>query len=211
MAKRQVLMPTGCHSLGAVELTAESSTMFTNRDSDRQRSGWHNVLLNLPPRTWIKSHFWHQCRRRSGGGRTMLLVWSRQLGPQQRVKSAGTHQLSEAVKSHVLKRETLYTWWSLVVSFYCRDRSTSTETGAAVPGTPKLLRLFHDLLLLSETPNNHPEYRAPGPRFNIKMSSYQYRKFHCGDKTVVRSFYLHNGISYTGKIASFYWISPLDF
>ena len=49
--------------------------------------------------------------------------------------------------------------------------------------------------------------RAPGPRFNIKMPSYQYRKSHCGDKTVVRSSYLHNGISYTGKITSLYWIS----
>ena len=41
------------------------------------------------------------------------------------------------------------------------------------------------------------------------MPSYQYRKSHYGDKTVVRSSYLHNGISYTGKMASFYWISPL--
>ena len=49
----------------------------------------------------------------------------------------------------------------------------------------------------------------PGPWFNIKMSSYQYRKSHCGDKTVVRSSYLHNGISYTGKMTSLYWISPL--
>ena len=49
---------------------------------------------------------------------------------------------------------------------------------------------------------------ASGPRFNIKMSSYQHRKSHCGDKTVVRSSYLHNGISYTGKITSLYWISP---
>ena len=47
------------------------------------------------------------------------------------------------------------------------------------------------------------------PWFNIQMSSYQYRKSHCGDKTVVRSSYLHNGISYTGKIISFYWIDPL--
>ena len=42
-----------------------------------------------------------------------------------------------------------------------------------------------------------------------KMSSYQYRKSHCGDKTLVRSSYLHNGISYTGKMASLYWFSPL--
>ena len=43
-----------------------------------------------------------------------------------------------------------------------------------------------------------------------KMSSYQYRKSHCGDKMVVRSSYIHNGISYTGKMASLYWFSPLD-
>ena len=48
-----------------------------------------------------------------------------------------------------------------------------------------------------------------GPRFNIKILSYQYRKSHCGDKTVVRSSYLHNGISYTGKMTSFYWIRAL--
>ena len=50
---------------------------------------------------------------------------------------------------------------------------------------------------------------GPGPRFNIKMSSYQYRKSHCGDKTVVRSSYLHNGISYTGNMSSLYWIGTL--
>ena len=45
-----------------------------------------------------------------------------------------------------------------------------------------------------------------GPWFNIKMSSYQYRKSHCGDKTILRPSYLHNGISYTGKMSSLYWI-----
>ena len=46
----------------------------------------------------------------------------------------------------------------------------------------------------------------PGPRFNTKMSSYQYMNPHCGDKTIVRSSYLHNGISYTGKMSFLYWI-----
>ena len=41
------------------------------------------------------------------------------------------------------------------------------------------------------------------------MSFYQYRKSYCGDKTVVRSSYLHNGISYTGKMSSLYWIGTL--
>ena len=47
---------------------------------------------------------------------------------------------------------------------------------------------------------------SAGSWLNIKMLSYQDRKSHCGDKTVVRSSYLHNGISYTGKTAS---LSPL--
>ena len=42
-------------------------------------------------------------------------------------------------------------------------------------------------------------YKETGLWFNI-------RKSHCGDKTVVRSSYLHNGISYTGKMSSLYWI-----
>ena len=43
----------------------------------------------------------------------------------------------------------------------------------------------------------------------IKISSYQYSKSHCGDETILRPSYLHNGISYTGKMTSLYWISPL--
>ena len=42
-----------------------------------------------------------------------------------------------------------------------------------------------------------------GPWFNIKRS-YQYRKFHCVDETVIRLSCLHNGISYTGKMISLY-------
>ena len=49
---------------------------------------------------------------------------------------------------------------------------------------------------------------SSGPRFNIKIPSYQYRKSHCGDKTILRPSYLHNGISYTGKMTSLYWIGP---
>ena len=55
----------------------------------------------------------------------------------------------------------------------------------------------------------HCQSCVTGPWFNIKMSSYQYRESHCGDKTVVRSSCLHNGISYTGKISSLYWIRAL--
>ena len=47
---------------------------------------------------------------------------------------------------------------------------------------------------------------SPGARFNIKMTSYQYRKSHCGDKMILRPSYLQYGISYTGKMTSLYWI-----
>ena len=47
---------------------------------------------------------------------------------------------------------------------------------------------------------------SPGGWFNIKMSSFQYRKSHCGDKTILRPSYLHNGISYAGKMTFLYWI-----
>ena len=40
-------------------------------------------------------------------------------------------------------------------------------------------------------------------------SSCQCRKSHCGDKTILRPSYLHNGISYTGKTTSLYWIGAL--
>ena len=52
--------------------------------------------------------------------------------------------------------------------------------------------------------------QSPRPWFNIKMSSYQYRKSHYGDKTILRRSYLYNGISYTGKTTSLYWIRALD-
>ena len=38
-----------------------------------------------------------------------------------------------------------------------------------------------------------------GPQFKMKKQSYQYRKFHCGDKIVIRLSYLYHGICYTCK------------
>ena len=39
---------------------------------------------------------------------------------------------------------------------------------------------------------------------------YRYRKSHCGDKIILRRFYLHNGISYTCNTTSLYWIRVLN-
>ena len=43
-----------------------------------------------------------------------------------------------------------------------------------------------------------------------KATYCQYRISHCGDKTIWRPSYLHNGISYTGKMTSLYWIGAQD-
>ena len=51
-------------------------------------------------------------------------------------------------------------------------------------------------------------YTGPGAWFNIKMSSYPYRKSHCGNKTFLRPSHRHNRISYTGKMTSLYWDGP---
>ena len=48
-----------------------------------------------------------------------------------------------------------------------------------------------------------------GGWFNIKTTSCQYRKSHCGDKAILRPSYFHNGISYTGNMSSLYWIKAL--
>ena len=50
---------------------------------------------------------------------------------------------------------------------------------------------------------------ASGPWSNIKMTSYQYRKSHCGDKTILRPSYFNNVISYADKMTSLYWIGGL--
>ena len=52
--------------------------------------------------------------------------------------------------------------------------------------------------------------RWSGGQFNINMPTYRYRKSHRGDKTIFRPSYLHNGISYTGKMTSLYWIGACN-
>ena len=60
--------------------------------------------------------------------------------------------------------------------------------------------------LSCSTPSISTLLKYSGGQFNIKISSYQYRKSHCGDKAILRPFYLHNGTFYTGKMTSLYWI-----
>ena len=83
----------------------------------------------------------------------------------------------------------------------CYQTSNNSSHESIVKNSVQMYRMQSSLIILPLW----SDWR-PGPRFNKKMSSNQYSKSHCGDKTVVRSSYLHNGISYTGKMSSLYWI-----
>ena len=74
------------------------------------------------------------------------------------------------------------------------------------PDIVRSVSVVHNILIWPCSPLYYRVIKPPGPWFNIKKSSYQYRKSHCGDKTILRPSYLHNGISCTGKISSLYWI-----
>ena len=98
------------------------------------------------------------------------------------------------------------------------SRRVSQYHWSSAAGTSGMMQCHYNVGSFLPNPQNRPPHSSSmrarsfvssGPWFNIKMSSYQYGKSHCGDKTVVRSSYLHNGISYTGKMTSLYWFSPL--
>ena len=54
-----------------------------------------------------------------------------------------------------------------------------------------------------------PQWVKDQGRIQYKDAFYHYSKYPCGDKMVVRSSYLNDGISYTGKMTSLYWIKAL--
>ena len=99
----------------------------------------------------------------------------------------------------IIKRVNFHWRASICYKYKWCGISISVQSWMSQPTT----RLWHKRL----TWNCEVAIPDTGPWFNIKISSYQYKKSHCGDKTVIRSSYLHNGISYTGMMASLYWIS----
>ena len=76
---------------------------------------------------------------------------------------------------------------------------TSTKLRLEILTINVIFGIVYFRKIISESLRSVSETTPTGPWFNIKMPSYQYRKSHCLDKTVVRSSYLHNGISYSGK------------
>ena len=102
----------------------------------------------------------------------------------------------------------IYPYYSVVYSFWlCQTCNCPISSEIALKDEGKWI--FIKPKQSRTTLQTCTETLRSGPWFNIKISSYQYRKSHCGDKTVVRSSSLLNGISYTGKMSSLYWIGAL--
>ena len=85
------------------------------------------------------------------------------------------------------------------VTGLCAGNSPVTGTKAS-----DVKKFFHFM-----TSSWYHGWRCPGPWFNINMASYLFKIFHCGNKMVVRSSYLHSEISYTGNKSPLYWTVPL--
>ena len=120
---------------------------------------------------------------------------------------------------YLLHAYTTGPWFNIKIPSYqyrkshCGDktilRPSHLHNGISYTGKTSSLYWIRALIVYNTVSDMRTCSPEAGPWFNIKMSSYQYRKSHCGDKTVVRSSYLHNGISYTGKTTSLYWIRAL--
>ena len=106
--------------------------------------------------------------------------------------------LNDPVSSYSVGLFLTFNPYSIRFQLVQSDLNSGCAAAGAQPAS-KQVRISLDSL------KTQVDFRA---LIQYKMSSYQYMKSHCGDKTVVRSSYLHNGISYIGK-TSLYWISPL--
>ena len=114
-----------------------------------------------------------------------------------------SNQYSTCFRNVINIITTSLPWWAL--DLFSRHYANMT-------GNQPINQPYYELAIASAKLIPNKGYSLPqlrlGPPFSIKMLSYQYRKSHCGDKMLVRSSYLHNGISYTGKTASYLESGP---
>ena len=138
-------------------------------------------------------HSGYHCCWWPGDTRSHQQPWAGHSLPRN-IPASGSDKLKILLntKTFPSHQKSIFVQLSPVIT--CSLMSNNTQTDLLVPPSQLLTSVQY-----------------PGPWFNIKMTSYRYKKSHCGDKTVVRSSYLHNGISYTGKMTSLYWIRALLF
>ena len=131
-------------------------------------------------------------------------------------KSSGKWQ-PFCLSLHVLKKKDtsdgisqVHSWsWSMLIGLCHHD-------GCRWPGTNRCQDISNHHAYSTVDTVSHATYQAAKTPNKLYLreirrpiTSYQYRKSHCGDKTILRASYPHNGISYTGITTSLYWIRSL--
>ena len=111
--------------------------------------------------------------------------------------------LSVDSKTRQQDSHSFLTW--LIYNFMYKQINNISNRASNNDFNSEDIFMFHWILRLFPVTDEQPRW-CPGPWFNIKMWSYQYRKSHCGDKTIVRSSYLHNEMSYS--VSSRLYIGP---
>ena len=101
------------------------------------------------------------------------------------------------------------------IDWWCEWNSNNANSSMSVQNIYIYIYFSESVVIQNIHPGFYVSLTSPnsirvlGGWISIKMPSYRNRKSHCGDKTILRPSYLHNGISYTGKTTSLYWIRAL--
>ena len=97
--------------------------------------------------------------------------------------------------------ENVSVWWRHHVGSVSLTVGHTVQSQAMIPHSRVLSAQEYNCVAVSHTADD----TNARPWLNIMMPPYLCRKFHCGDKTIIKSSYLGNGISYTGKMAPQMW------
>ena len=109
------------------------------------------------------------------------------------------------LNSNLIKSHSSITTVAVIESFWNFAQSTAVILPCSAQNF-KRIGLFKQMLWTNEI-SQHLSLRWVLDDYPIlhKALGYYCGKFHSGNKTVGRSFYLHNENSYSGKMAYLYW------
>ena len=155
----------------------------------------------------ITDHFRWISSQRASNAKSFAVTWRHHVKTSLHYNDAIMGTVASQIISLTIVYSTVYSdadqrkHQKLRVTGLCAGNSPGTGEFPGQIASNAEMFPFDDVIMFVEA-------KQAGPRINMKMLIYQYRKSQFGDKTVVWSSCLHNGISYTGKMASLYWISP---
>ena len=170
----------------------------------------HTAFPSLPatvPVFWnVSTHFFYPCAHSVVASSTRCHLNRRKLNTYRATRPPSWENGTWQVPSQLSHSE--YGWVStrerrnysaLAIEFHLCCTNPSIHNKEMVMTLAYLQGSCWALPIVTVPGHSLNQEIQPGPWFNMnKNLSYQYRKSHCWrDRTIVRSSYLHNGISYT--------------